>query len=278
LLSYRHSFHAGNFADVIKHIVLVEILQHVTQKDSPFEYIDTHSGAGLFNFESNDAKKLQEYQSGIAKLDPKNFPELERYFEIINFYNPAENLTHYPGSPSIATDFLRPQDRAWLFELHPQDYKLLCNNLSGHKKIRINCADGLKQLNALMPPTSRRAVVLIDPSYEIKDEYEWVFEAIVKAYMKFSTGIYALWYPVVERKRIDILEQQFKRSGIKNIQRFELGLSADSYQRGMTAAGIFVINPPWKLFDFMSTLLPKLAGEIGEGEQPLYKCDVLSAE
>jgi len=278
LLSYRHSFHAGNFADIIKHVVLVEILDHLVRKETPFEYIDTHSGAGLYNLESSDAQKLQEHVNGIGKLEPEDFPELARYFEVINSYNEPGVFNCYPGSPSIARYFLRQQDRAWLFELHPQDYMSLCNNLHNSKKIRVSCQDGLKGMMALLPPTSRRGLVLIDPSYEIKSEYDQVFDAVVKGCKKFNTGIYAIWYPVVDRKKIDTLESKFVQSGIRNIQRFELGISADSGSRGMCSSGIFVINPPWNLFGKMSGLLPRLAQVLGERDAHFFKCDIISKE
>lgn len=278
MLSYRHSYHAGNFADIIKHIALVEVLNHLTQKETPFEYIDTHCGAGLFNLGANDAQKLQEYKSGIAKLLGNKLPELSRYLELVSSYNPRGKLEFYPGSPAVASCFLRPQDRAWLYELHPQDYKWACSNMKSHKKIKVFCQDGLEQLNILLPPITRRGLILIDPSYELKSEYEQVITAIVKAYKKFSTGIYVLWYPVVERARVDTLENNFIKSGIKNIQRFELGVSPDSDERGMTASGVFVINPPWKLYGTMSVILPEIASLLGDIKSPYFKCDVISAE
>jgi 23S rRNA (adenine2030-N6)-methyltransferase len=278
LLSYRHSFHAGNFADVIKHLVLVETLAHLTQKDSPFEYIDTHSGAGVFNLRSKDALKLQEHESGFALLDPVDIPELDRYFDVINSYNPTKQIGVYPGSPAVAAHFLRPQDRAWLCELHPQDYQSLCRNMKNNTKIRVFNRDGLSQLDSLLPPTSRRGLVLIDPSYEVKTEYDDVFKAIEKGYKKFASGIYALWYPVVDRKKIDHLERKFVRSGIKNIQRFELGVAPDSNESGMTASGMFLVNPPWKLFTTMSEALPKIARALGDSNSPLFKCDVITGE
>lgn len=278
MLSYRHSFHAGNFADIIKHIVLVKILEHLIKKETPFEYIDTHSGAGLFNLKSSEAQKLQEYANGINKLEPKDFPELARYFEVVQSFNTLGALDFYPGSPSIAKYFMRPQDRAWLFELHPTDYELLSKNMWGHKKVRVSCSDGFDGMAALLPPTCRRGLILMDPSYEIKSDYNRVFDMFVKGYNKFSTGIYAIWYPVVERQKIDILEGKFVQSGIKNIQRFELGISADSVERGMNASGVIVINPPWTLFDKMSRVLPRLAHSLGAINGPLFKCDIISKE
>ncbi|MEH6558381.1 MAG: 23S rRNA (adenine(2030)-N(6))-methyltransferase RlmJ [Oceanicoccus sp.] len=278
MLSYRHSFHAGNFADIIKHVVLVETLGHLTNKESPFEYIDSYSGAGLFNLHSKDAKKLGEHHNGIGKLTANDYPELSDYFAAINSYNKSGEIHFYPGSPSIAKYFLRQQDRAWLYELHPQDYKSLCKDMENSKKIRVFCQDGLKALESILPPTSRRGLILIDPSYEIKSEYEQVFHAFVNAYKKFSTGTYIIWYPVVDRRQVDVFEKKMVLSGIKNIQRFELGLSPDTKERGMTSSGVFVVNPPWTLFEKMSTILPRLAKTLGNTNDKFYKCDILSAE
>jgi len=277
LLSYRHSFHAGNFADVLKHIVLVEILEHLTTKETPFEYIDTHAGAGLFNLKSADAQKIKEHSNGIAKISLADFPELSRYFEVIKSVNAPDSLDIYPGSPAIAKSFLRQQDRAWLFELHPKDVEFLFKNMGNSKRIQIKHADGFEGIKALLPPTSRRGLVLIDPSYEIKSDYHELVKHLASAYKKFSHGTYAIWYPVVDRQTIETLEKNIKKSGIKNIQRFELGISADSDERGMTASGMIVINPPWKLFDKMSKLLPKLEKHLGENGS-FFKCDVLVKE
>ena len=277
MLSYRHSFHAGNFADVIKHIVQIEILEHLTKKDKPFDYIDTHSGAGLFNLQSDDMQKLQEYTNGIAKLAPNDFPEIASYFETINSFNEHGQFDFYPGSPSIAKTFLRQQDKGWLFELHPQDFEHLTNNIGRNRRIKIAKTDGLKGMLGLIPTASRRALILIDPSYEIKSEYEQVIDTVIKAYKKFSTATYAIWYPVVDRRYIDSMERKLVTSGIKDIQRFELALADDSSGHGMTSSGMFVINPPWTLQAKMQTLLPKLSQALTAKEH-FYKCDVLVEE
>lgn len=278
LLSYRHGYHAGNFADVIKHIVAVEIFEHFIKKEKAFSYIDTHSGAGLFDLHSAYAEKLQEYKKGIALLSAKEFPELKSYFEILKIYNPSGALYLYPGSPLIAAHFLRQQDKGWLHELHPQDFQSLAKNISLYSKLSIKQEDGLAALLAYLPPVSRRAFVLIDPSYEVKTEYDQVFKTLVKAYEKFPTGTYALWYPVVDRQTIDRLERRLIASDIKNIQRFELGLSADNTEKGMTASGMIVVNPPWSLFEKMTKLLPKLAKKMASSENYFYRCDVLVEE
>lgn len=277
MLSYRHSYHAGNHADVLKHIVLIEIFKHLTQKDAAFDYIDTHAGAGLYNLQNEHARKLQEYKQGVAKLNVEQWPELTRYLAIIAKHNPDGKLNFYPGSPLIAMDFLRVKDRSWLYELHPKDVELLSKNMANIKRARVMYEDGFKGLLSLLPPVSRRGVVLMDPSYEIKTDYAHVFDTLVSAYKKFPTGIYALWYPVVDRTVIDVLERKFIRSGIKNIQRFELAMAPDQFGSGMSASGMIIINPPWTLKDKMSQILPKLVASLGN-EGAFYKCDTLVAE
>lgn len=278
MLSYRHSFHAGNFADVIKHIVLVEILDHMTKKDKSFDYIDTHAGAGLFDLQSTESQRMGEHVHGIGKLNADDWPELARYFELIRAHNHGSSLRFYPGSPSFALQCLRPHDRAWLFELHSTEVELLKQHVCESRKVKILREDGLKGLLGLLPPASRRALVLIDPSYEIKTDYDQVVRTLVTAYKKFATGVYVLWYPVVERQRVQRLEKQLVTSGIKNIQRFEIGLAPDSGVRGLTAAGLIVINPPWGLLQHMTSILPKLVRTLGLGGGAFHKCDVLVEE
>ncbi|WP_299195406.1 23S rRNA (adenine(2030)-N(6))-methyltransferase RlmJ [uncultured Amphritea sp.] len=278
MLSYRHSFHAGNFADLLKHVVLTEILEHLIKKDKPFDYIDTHAGAGLYDLYSDEADKLGEYRNGIGKLKAEQWPALASYFAAIRSCNPKGGLRFYPGSPMIASHFMRPQDRATLYELHPTDFKLLSRNTRENRRINVLNQDSLEGLLSLLPPTSRRALVLMDPSYEMKSDYDQVFKVLKNAHKKFATGTYALWYPVVERHRIRKLEKLFINSGIPNIQRFELGLEPDSQERGMTASGMIVINPPWTLFEHMKTLLPQLVKTLDEGDGAFYSCDILAAE
>lgn len=258
--------------------MIIEILEHLTRKDKAFEYIDTHAGAGIYNLASEHATKLQEYSNGIGKLNVEDWPELSLYFEIISSFNETRALKYYPGSPMIAMHFLRGQDRAWLYELHPADFDLLNNNIGSDRRIRVKHEDGLKGLLSLLPPLSRRGFVLIDPSYEIKSDYKQVLNTVARAHKKFSTGTYAIWYPVVDRLRINQLENNFINSGIKNIQRFELALAPDSHASGMTASGMIVINPPWTLMEKMSQLLPKLVATLANNNAAFFKCDVLVGE
>ncbi|MBQ4832744.1 23S rRNA (adenine(2030)-N(6))-methyltransferase RlmJ [Pseudoalteromonas sp. MMG010] len=279
MLSYRHSFHAGNPADVLKHLVLAQVLSYQTIKDKPLDYIDTHSGAGFFELDAADAQKTQEYKEGIEKLWHHNSEQsaLNEYIELIKSFNDNRELAFYPGSPKIAEHFLRRQDKGWFFELHPRDLTLLEQNMQGKRSIRVRGENGFAGLVGLLPPASRRACVLIDPPYEIKDDYETVVNTIVKAYQRFATGTYMIWYPVVDRERIDAMEQGLVASGIRNIQLFELATTADTEVHGMTASGMIVINPPWKLKQAMDDVLPELVSILSDNSG-FYRSEQLVAE
>ena len=278
MLSYRHVYHAGNFGDVIKHIVLVEILRHLIKKEKPFDYIDTHAGAGLYRLDSSQAQKNREFEAGIHQLYSVTWPELEPYLKCVKLANQGQALKVYPGSPYLASQFLRRQDKGWLFELHPKDYPLLNQQFRPNKNIRVQSTDGFQGLHALLPPQSRRGVVLIDPSYEIKGDYQRVVQSVISSYKKFSTGIYAIWYPVVDRSTIQNVEGRLIRSGIRNIQLFELALEQDNKERGMTASGMIVINPPWTLKETLSSLLPQLIDRLARNDRAFYRCEQLVDE
>ncbi|NMR26755.1 MULTISPECIES: 23S rRNA (adenine(2030)-N(6))-methyltransferase RlmJ [unclassified Pseudoalteromonas] len=279
MLSYRHSFHAGNPADVVKHLVLAQVLSYQTLKDKPLDYIDTHSGAGFFELAGADAQKTQEYLDGIAKLyqHTSEHQELNDYIDLIKSFNESEALAFYPGSPKIAEHFLRRQDKGWFFELHPRDLALLQENMSGKRSIRVRGENGFTGLVGLLPPASRRACVLIDPPYEIKDDYDTVVKTLTKAYQRFSTGTYMIWYPVVDRERIERMEEGLIASGMRNIQLFELATEEDTDVHGMTASGMIVINPPWKLKQTMDNVLPELVSLLSDSSG-FYRSEQLVEE
>jgi 23S rRNA (adenine2030-N6)-methyltransferase len=287
LLSYRHSFHAGNFADVLKHIVVTEILAYLCKKDKPFEYIDTHAGAGSYSLGSEHARKTGEYLQGIARLRARDWPGLAAYFSVVDAYNPFGTLRDYPGSPGFALHYLRPQDRAWLFELHSKDYAALCSFVlgdgkapAGHscKKIRVQNADGLAGLQALVPPQARRGLILVDPSYEIKTDYQQVVNAVIAAHRKFATGIYAVWYPVISRSQASWFERKFAAAGIANVEVFELGVLADNDDMGMTSSCMLVINPPWLLKEKCQTQLPRLVKALDTSGEAFCRIETLCPE
>ncbi|PJG82964.1 23S rRNA (adenine(2030)-N(6))-methyltransferase RlmJ [Caviibacterium pharyngocola] len=261
MLSYRHSFHAGNHADVLKHIVLMLIIESLKQKEKGFYYLDTHAGVGQYRLLSQEAEKTGEFEEGIGRLWGKtDLPEeVARYIAIIKKLNyGGKELRYYAGSPLIAATMLRPQDRALLTELHPTDYPLLRNNFKEFENVTTKRDNGFQQLKATLPPKERRGLVLIDPPYELKEDYDLVVSAIEEGYKRFATGTYAIWYPVVLRQQVKRMIKGLEETGIRKILQIELAVRPDSAQRGMTASGMIVINPPWTLEAQMKKILPDL--------------------
>ncbi|MDH2924296.1 23S rRNA (adenine2030-N6)-methyltransferase [Nicoletella semolina] len=259
MLSYRHSFHAGNHADVLKHLVLTLILETLKQKEKGFFYLDTHSGVGRYSLSSAEAEKTGEYVEGIARLwDRCDLPEeVALYVQEIKKINRGK-LRYYAGSPLLAVNQLRPQDRALLTELHPADYPLLRQEFAKIQNVTTKRENGFQQLKSALPPKEKRGLVLIDPPYELKEDYELVVKAIIEGYKRFATGIYAIWYPVVLRQHTKRIIRGLQETGIRKILQIELSVRPDSDQRGMTASGMIVINPPWQLEAQMKKVLPYL--------------------
>ncbi|WP_440874216.1 23S rRNA (adenine(2030)-N(6))-methyltransferase RlmJ [Thalassotalea sp. PLHSN55] len=267
MLSYRHAFHAGNFADVLKHSVLTLVLEYMTRKEKGFTYIDSHSGAGMYKLSDDYAQKTGEYKDGIAKLINQELPEpLTRYVELITELNQGDKLDIYPGSPGVAKSLLRRQDTAHLFELHSTDITLLNDFCQRWRKAHVKQSDGYQGVLGLLPPPSRRGVVLIDPPYELKEDYPKAVETIIKGCKKFATGTYILWYPVVKRALVDNMITQFQQSNVKNLLQVEFCLAADTEEYGMTGTGLFIVNPPWQLKSQLEQILPYLTDQLGSAE------------
>ncbi|MCG7498876.1 23S rRNA (adenine(2030)-N(6))-methyltransferase RlmJ [Vibrio sp. Of7-15] len=264
MLSYRHSFHAGNHADVVKHIVQSLILNALKQKEKPFVYHDTHSGVGRYDLTHEWSEKTGEYKQGIARVwQQKDIPEdIISYLDAIKTLNNSDELRYYPGSPRVAHAHLRPQDRMVLTELHPSDHPLLEQEFHHDRQVKIYKEDGFERLKASLPPKERRGLVLIDPPYELAKEYNDVVRAIRDSHKRWATGVYAIWYPVVNRCDIEDMIEGLESLGIRKILQIELGVSPDTNERGMTASGMIVINPPWKLEGQMKEILPYLKDAI----------------
>jgi len=262
MLGYRHAFHAGNHADVLKHLVLVSALEHMSAKNKPFWYIDTHAGAGRYALERGFATKLREYQGGIERLwqEPGLPQPLQRYLEVVRSLNPGGQLRHYPGSPWIAQALMRPQDRLWLHELHPADYALLEREFR-HVTVpaRVLDSDGYAGLRALLPPEPRRALVLIDPSYEVKDDYTQLLRAMQDALQRFPSGVFIIWYPMIARREARELPRKLASLPAANWLRASLVVSAADSSPGLYGSGVFVINPPHTLAAELAESMPRLA-------------------
>ncbi len=268
MLSYRHAFHAGNHADVLKHFVQMQLLHYLAQKDKPFWVIDTHAGAGCYELTHGYAAKNAEYESGIARLwAAKGLPvALGDYVALVKSLNPDGSLKLYPGSPLVSQSLLRGQDRMRLFELHPSDFEILKQNFPAHgKQVILSKMDGFGALKALLPPPPRRALVLIDPPYEEKQDYKRVVEALQEGLKRFATGIYAVWYPCLQREESARLPEKLKHLPVKSWLQVELHVqspAADGF--GMHGSGMFVLNPPWTLHATLQEVMPRLVALLGQ--------------
>lgn len=265
MLSYRHSFHAGNHADVLKHLTEVAILDYLLQKDKSLCYHDTHAGAGLYSLQSSQAQKTAEYTEGIGKLwhyQPQS-PLLGKYLDLVKQLNPDGELNFYPGSPKIAAMLLRPTDQLQATELHPSDFPLLQSQFLHRRLTRIENIDAFAGIKAMLPPLVKRGLVLIDPPYELKTEYQDLVKSLQEAYRRFPQATYAIWYPVIERSSIEAFIAAIVATGIKNQLRIEFNLHADSPGHGMTGSGMLVINPPYTLAENLTPALAEVQQQLG---------------
>lgn len=263
MLSYRHAFHAGNHADVLKHTVLVQLLAYLTQKDKPLWFIDTHAGAAAYALDEGYATKNAEFDSGIGRLWPRADlpPAVAAYVAQVRAFNPDGELRRYPGSPQLALQLLRQHDRLRLFELHSTESRLLQQYFRGDApRALVQAGDGFAGLQSVLPPPSRRALVLIDPSYEDKGDYRGVLAAVREAQKRFRSGVYALWYPQVQRRESREFPEQLKRLQEKDWLHVTLTVKQPvAGGLGLHGSGMFVLNPPWRLSEALGTALPYLA-------------------
>lgn len=279
MLSYRHAFHAGNHADVLKHCVVVQLLRYLTQKDKTFWYIDTHAGAGAYALREGYAQKRLEFETGIARLwDRKDLPAaLTHYLDEVKVLNPDGELRFYPGSPYLAWQAMREQDRMRLFELHTTEVDVLRENFrDAGRRAMILPGDGFDGIKALLPPPSRRALTLIDPSYEDKRDYARVLACVEHALTRFATGVYAIWYPQVKRPEAQRFPMQLKRLQKNRWLHVALTVSAapkDGF--GLFGSGMFVINPPYTLEATLRDTMPTLVAALGQDAHATFALEAV---
>ena len=279
MLSYRHAFHAGSPADVLKHLVWIQVLDYMTRKDKAFMVVDTHAGAGMYLLSSTMAQKTAEWATGIDKLWVQPLDEIPeavaRYRTVIADANPGKALTQYPGSPWISAHCTRDIDPLRFFELHSSDAPLLAQALRfAQKRTQITQADGLAGLKALMPPPARRAAVLIDPAYEDKTDYGKVIQTLRDAQQRFATGTYVLWYPELARRESVELPERLLKLGVPNWLHVTLSTQPPATDGlGMTGSGLFIINPPWTLPATLEETMPWLLKALDESGQGDYTLD-----
>lgn len=273
MLSYRHAFHAGNYADVVKHLLVNLMMESLCRKETPFCYLDTHAGIAFYDLNSEFAQKTGEFKEGIQLLwqlpEAEIHPLAVTYMHTLRAFNPGQCLNTYLGSPAFARHFLRPQDSMNLMELHPQDVKLLKAGFKADKQVHIHQRDGFEGLIALVPPKEKRGLVLMDPSYELKQDYLQAVETLKAAHKRWQQGIYALWYPLLNEKLHETLLKKLAGSGIKKILVVELSREASHTPRAMYGTGMVIINPPYQLEPALQELLPwlwKLLSPQGQGK------------
>jgi 23S rRNA (adenine2030-N6)-methyltransferase len=285
MFSYRHGFHAGNHADVLKHTVLVQLLEHLLRKDKPFWVVDTHAGGGLYDLTSSYATKSGESATGITTLwdmwqQGEQIPEVVKaYLGQVAKVNTGKALHWYPGSPQIAAQMLREGDHLRLFELHPTEIKLLQDHFAGVKRgVSIQALDGFAGLKGCLPPPPRRGLVHIDPSYEMKEDYRRVLQSMRDALAKFPTGTYAVWYPDVARHESQQFPAQLKRltADLPKVDWLLATLRVKAAPRdgkGLYGSGMFIVNPPYTLYDQLADALPWLVETIGLDEHAAYELE-----
>lgn len=278
MFSYRHAFHAGNHADVLKHALLVQMLEYLNRKDNPYWVIDTHAGAGLYALDGEWANKNAEFADGIGRLwDLKDLPPLlEDYVAQVRRYNPNGRLRHYPGSPWLTLDALRDRDRLRLFEMHPNESGILASNLEKLDRVALRqttifAADGFEGMKSLLPPPTRRGMVLIDPSYEDKQDYKRTLNAVKEGLKRFATGTYAVWYPLVQRREATEMPRHLENLPIKNWLHVSLTVkrpAADGF--GLHGSGMFIVNPPWTLHAALKETMPVLTKFLAQDDRATY--------
>ncbi|WP_180897451.1 23S rRNA (adenine(2030)-N(6))-methyltransferase RlmJ [Martelella soudanensis] len=261
-MNYRHIYHAGNFADVLKHAVLANVIRYFQRKDAAFRILDTHAGIGQYDLSSGEAEKTGEWRDGIGRLLAADLPGdvaalLQPYLDCVRALNPDGGVKTYPGSPRLARMLMRKQDRLSLMELHPDDYETLHVAFDGDYQVRATHLDGWLALAAHLPPKERRGIVLVDPPFEEPGEFDRLADGLAKAHRRFATGTYLLWYPIKNGAPVSAFHQTLKDLAIPKILCAELSVRSDR-DTGLAGSGLVVVNPPYTLARELDILLPYL--------------------
>ena len=283
MLSYRHAFHAGNFADVHKHMVLSLLVENLLHKDSPVCYLDSHAASGRYDLDSAEAQKNSEHQQGIMRLwRQERIPDAARpYIAAIQAVNPsgyAAAPRFYPGSPLIVRHLLRPQDRMILTELHPADFQKLHQEFAADRLVSVHHLDGYQALKAFLPPKERRGLVLIDPAFERRDEIAHMISGLQTAYQRWPQGVFALWFPITNRSALSKFYRSLIKTGIRKILSCELCVRPPLTARPLNGSVMVIINPPWQVDKTLRELQPWLAKVLAEGDHAIQRLEWLVAE
>ena len=286
-MNYRHVYHAGNFADVVKHAVLALLLERLGDKPAPYCVLDSHAGIGRYDLASEPSLRTGEAAAGIGRLfaalaaGEEAPPELAAYLAAVTAFNgglPGAGLRWYPGSPRLARALMRPGDRLVLAEAHPEDSRALKREFAGDAQVQVHHRDGYEALGAFLPPPERRGLVLIDPPYEEPDEAERLVAGLAGAHRRWPTGVFALWYPIKERPWVWRLHEALAATGIRRQLAAELTIHSEDDWRRLNGCGMIVINPPWRLDGALSALLPRLHRALAASAGGGWKVDWLVPE
>lgn len=283
-MNYRHAYHAGNIGDVLKHIVLTRLIVYLQRKDKAFRILDSHAGIGQYDLTSEETQKTGEWQQGIGKVlsalhMPAHITELlAPWLDVIRAQNPDGGLRHYPGSPALARALMRPVDRLTLTELHPQDFDTLAALFEGDYQVKTIHLDGWLALGSFLPPKEKRGLVLIDPAFEVTDEFERMATAVTKAWKKWPGGIYAIWYPLKDRKGLKHFHDALADAEVKDVLTLELNVGKSGPDTVMLGSGMTIINPPYTLAEEMQDILPWLSEILHQGPGAGWEVDQLIAE
>ena len=268
-MNYRHAYHAGNFADVMKHIVLARILEYLKRKEGAFRVIDTHAGIGLYDLTSEEAQKTGEWLGGIGPLLEADLPTdvaelVSPYLDAVRSVNEEGGVRHYPGSPMVTRYLMRHIDRLTAIELHPQDSATLKQRFAGDWQVRVLELDGWLALGAHLPPKERRGMVLVDPPFEQEGEFERLVTGLVRAHKRWPGGTYALWYPIKNRKAVAAFREALKETGIPKMLDIAFEIRKPGAEATFDGSGMVVVNPPYVLEDEMTTILATLSKVLAE--------------
>ncbi|MBT1155135.1 23S rRNA (adenine(2030)-N(6))-methyltransferase RlmJ [Aminobacter anthyllidis] len=282
-MNYRHAYHAGNFADVVKHAVLARLVEYLKRKDKAFRVIDTHAGIGLYDLSSEAARKTGEWHDGIGRLIDAQLPVdaaelLEPYLDAVRAVNAEGGIERYPGSPVIARHLLRKQDRLSAIELHPEDAKTLASVFEGDFQTRVTELDGWLALGAHLPPKEKRGLVLVDPPFEVSGEFDRLVDGLKKAHKRWPGGIFALWYPVKDRKAVAAFRDDLADAGIPKIMDIEFYIRPPSAEPRLDGTGMVVVNPPYQLESELRIMLPVLSKVLAESAGARWSVEWLAGE
>ncbi|PZN97437.1 MAG: 23S rRNA (adenine(2030)-N(6))-methyltransferase RlmJ [Hyphomicrobiales bacterium] len=277
-MNYRHGFHAGNFADVLKHVVLMRILTHLNAKATPYRVVDTHAGAGRYDLGSDEALRTHEWKDGVARIDRSPLSAavevlLKPWRDAVSGARALYGADAYPGSPWLCRHAMRPDDRLIAAELHEHTHKKLVTAIGRDERCKALAIDGWNALRGNVPPKERRGLMLIDPPFEEKDEFAKLETELIAAHAKWPTGIYALWYPVKDKLAVANLLAGITQAGIGRLLRLEIDVDRPEAAGGLSATGMLVVNPPWMLAEEARILLPALTERLAQGPRPRYLCE-----